>query len=290
MMENQTDAKKEKMVSALKNFPKATITRKQCDLLADSFQRLGYAKRATRVRSCGKWLHFESVGFRQRIRLRSANFCRGRLCPMCAWRRARQKYCEVSRIIDTIQSEDPKLVLMLLTLTMRNCRGVELEGALNRIFQGWSRMMKKDRMRRFTPGWFRTLEISYQGEDRYQTHIRAILLVHPASKRNPDEDMTQEKWVQAWRKAARLDYNPVCSVKRIRSPKGISDAIMVVAAPPVKETDYLKEDKELTDKLVEVFDRAVRGRWLYSLGGQMKKTAKSLNIQLGDEKRQDEII
>lgn len=249
-------------------------------MLADSFQRLGEEKRSMRVRFCSLQLAFAVNTETGEKRLHSADFCRERLCPMCAWRKSLKCFQEVSRVIDATQQEQPNLVPIFLTLTLRNCTGEELGETLDTVFQGWKRVINNDRMKRIFKGWFRALEVTYNKEaDTFHPHIHAILMVEKGYFKGKDY-MTTAEWVKAWRKACRLSYDPVCDIRKV---KGGSKAIKEVSKYTVKDSDFISEDKALTDKLVTVLSRALRNRRLYAFGGLLKEIAKRLGADCPGE-------
>ncbi len=249
-------------------------------MLADSFQRLGERKRSMRVRFCSSQLAFAVDTETGEKRLHSADFCRERLCPMCAWRKSLKCFQEVSRVIDTAQQEQPALVPIFLTLTVRNCTSADLSTTLDTVFEGWNRLTHNDRMKRIFKGWFRALEVTYNKEaDTFHPHIHAILMVDKGYFKGKDY-MTTVEWVKAWRKACRLSYDPVCDIRKV---KGGSKAIKEVSKYTVKDSDFISEDKALTDKLVDTLSKALRNRRLYAFGGLLKEIAKRLGADRPDE-------
>lgn len=255
--------------------------KKVCSLmLADCFQRLGQNKRAMRVRFCSSQLAFAVNTETGEKRLHSADFCRERLCPMCAWRKSLKCFQEVSRVMDAAQQEQANLVPIFLTLTLKNCTGEDLDGTLDTVFQGWHRLINNKRMKRIFKGWFRALEVTYNKEaDTFHPHIHAILMVDKGYFKGKDY-MTTAEWVKAWRKACRLSYDPVCDIRKV---KGGNKAIKEVSKYTVKDSDFISEDKDLTDKLVAILSKALRYRRLYAFGGVLKDIAKRLGADRPDE-------
>jgi plasmid rolling circle replication initiator protein Rep len=259
---------------------KATEKRKKCEVLAKSFRRLSRVEKASRIQDCGTQMVFAHIVAERRMKLHKANFCRERLCPMCAMRRSKQIYAQVSQVMDVVEREYPELTPVFLTLTVKNCKADELGATLDVIYKGWHRLINNGRMKRLLRGWFRALEVTYnQEEDTYHPHVHVVLLVPPSYFIVPRDYMTTEKWVKAWRKALRLDYDPVCDIRAVKKEKDArAGEVAEVAKYTVKDTDYIKDDESLTDKLVDVFSRAVKGRRLYAFGGLMKDVAKQLRL------------
>lgn len=248
--------------------------------LADSFFRLGEDKRGMRIRSCGSQLAFAVNGETGEKKLHAADFCRERLCPMCAWRKSLKCFHQVSRVMNAAQAEQPILVPTFLTLTLRNCSANELVETLDVLFQGWHRLINNNRIKRVVKGWFRALEITYnKSSDTFHPHIHAILMMDKDYFKNKDYMQTSD-WVRLWRKVMRLDYDPICDIRKIRGGK---KAIKEVAKYTVKDSDFISNDEKLTDKLVNILSKALRNRRLYAYGGLLKDIAKRLGAERPDE-------
>lgn len=92
--------------------------------------------------------------------------------------------------------------------------------------------------------------------------------------------METTEWVKLWRKVMRLDYDPICDIRKV---KGGNKAIKEVSKYTVKDSDFISDDKELTDKLVSILSKALRNRRLYAYGGLLKEIAKRLGSENPDE-------
>lgn len=285
--------------------------------LADSLKRQKDDKRALRVRYCGSQLAFWTNTETGVKILHTANFCHDRLCPLCAWQKSRKCFDLVSKVMNVAQAKNPKLVPIFLTLTLRNCSGEELSRALDAIFQGWNRLMSNKRMKRIIEGWFRALEVTYNNEkykfewvknrktgkkekvyilddngnripnpsyDTYHPHLHVILMVDRSYFKGEDYMQTTE-WVKLWRKSLRLDYDPICDIRKV---KGGKKAIKEVSKYTVKDVEYISDDKEMTDRTVSIFSSALRNRRLYAFGGILKEIAKQVEKEIKEKKLETE--
>lgn len=247
--------------------------------VADSFQRLGYDKKAMRVRFCGSALAFLKNLETGERKLQSADFCKERLCPMCQWRKSLKVFHQVSKVMDRAEQENKNLVPLFLTLTLRNCSAAELSITLDNIFKGWNLLWKQRKIERIGKGWFRALEITYNQEaDSFHPHIHAIILVEKEYFKGKDYMETAD-WVQMWRTALKLDYDPICDIRKVKNGKGKHKAVAEVAKYTLKDSEFVKDDKELTDKLVKVLSTSLHGRRLFAFGGLLKKIAKEIGIE-----------
>jgi len=240
-------------------------------IIADSLDRLDDPKRSKRVRDCGRYLTFKKEIESGHKHLVSANFCRERLCPMCQWRRSLKVFYQVSHVMD-LAEENKNLIPLFLTVTIRNCKATipEMTETLDLIFKGWHLLFKIRKIERAILGWFRALEITYNAEtDSFHPHIHAILMVDKSYFKNSYIETTE--WVQLWRSAMRLDYDPICDIRRIKNGKGKRKGIIEVSKYTVKDTEIATHDNARTDRLIHVLGETLKSRRLYAFGGLLKR-------------------
>ena len=247
--------------------------------VADSFQRLGFEKKAMRVRFCGSALGFLKNLKTGEKKLYSADFCRERLCPMCQWRKSMKVFHQVSKVMDRAEQENKDIVPLFLTLTLKNCSGHDLSSTLDTVFKGWKNVIDHRKIRKIVKGWFRALEVTYNKDsDTFHPHIHAVLVVDKSYFKGKDYMETTE-WVQMWRTALKLDYDPICDIRKIKNGKGKHKAVAEVAKYTLKDTDFVHDDNELTDKLIEILSTSLKGRRLFAFGGLLKQIAKQIGIE-----------
>ena len=104
--------------------------------LGTQFDRL-----AGRIRGCSGFLGFgwstdQDTG-ESRLKLRNAQFCRVRHCPVCAWRRALMWQARFYEALPAIIEEYPKARWLFLTLTLRNCDIHDLGETLRLMNSAW---------------------------------------------------------------------------------------------------------------------------------------------------------
>src|SRR5699024_11467426 len=77
----------------------------------------------------------------------------------------------------------------------------------------------------------------------YNQHMHVLVCVEPTYFKNTENYVNQKQWIQFWKKAMKLDYDPNVKVQMIR-PKNkyksdIQSAIDETATYPVKDTDFM---------------------------------------------------
>ena len=252
--------------------------------LAKIYQAAGYEEYAERARTCATWLQYwaQSSGERQLI---GANFCQLRLCPLCTARRAKRMAYKLSQVLSLVQGQHPGTTYLFLTLTVRNCAGDALGAALTQLTGAWDRLCRHRPIQRAVMGWFRAIEITRHG-DSYHPHIHAIVAVEPAYfKRSNGLYLTHDQWVQRWRLALRVDYDPSVRIAKTKAKEGGKDAETAAAVEAAKyatkDSDYI--DPRLTMEeaveIVTVYTRALHRRRLTAYGGWLKEAARALDAE-----------
>ncbi|MCL2254987.1 MAG: protein rep [Lachnospiraceae bacterium] len=271
----------------------------------DGKRVVNYEKRAGNMKFCGSCLEFAKIA--DMLKLIKANFCRIPLCPMCQWRKSMRTFFEVSKIMSVIGMRNPNYVPVFLTLTVKNCLIENLGDNLDSMFKGWNEFMK-NKLRDIVKGWFRALEITYDGDEKitqqrynkarkyydergikvgdknenyntFHPHFHVIMLVERKYFKGKDYMYTKD-WVQLWRKSARLDYDPVCDIRRTRTSTQKRKEVAEVAKYTYKDAEILskKLSEEKKEAVVENLSGALHGRRLYAYGGIMKEIAAELKL------------
>jgi plasmid rolling circle replication initiator protein Rep len=248
---------------------------------------VNYEKRADNMRFCGTYLEFANIG--DELKLIKANFCRVPLCPMCQWRKSMRIFFGVSDIMREIEKRRLNYIPVFLTLTVKNCSLENLNKNLDIAFNGWHDFMRSNSLNpmidgkiiHIVKGWFRALEITYNDKtNTFHPHFHAIMLVEKNYFKGKDY-MKTEDWVKLWRKSAKLDYDPVCDIRRTRSVKGKRKEVAEVAKYTYKDAEILskKLSDDNKDDVVKCLSGALHGRRLYAYGGVMKEIAAELKIK-----------
>lgn len=254
--------------------------RRDAVLLAKSFDRLGLSGKATRCFNCGTQLQFTSsladLHIDADYKLSEANFCRERLCPMCAKRRSLKIFGQVSQVVECIDTE--KYDFLFLTLTVPNVSAKGLADKISQMQKAFNKLIHYVRFRRAVVGYFRSLEVTYnhckrsKSFDTFHPHYHIILVVRKDYFTSA-EYIKRNEFLYMWQRAMN-DYSITqVDVRKVRSEQSrgvvsISKAVAEVAKYTVKSSDYIfKNNAVLTDKIVSVLSDALKGRRLVSFGG-----------------------
>lgn len=243
------------------------------------------AAKAARLGECASALLFQRSECGA-LKLRSANFCRVRLCPICAWRRSLKTQAHMNKILQA--AEPQKLEYLLVTLTLRNCSGEALSGTLDTLIGGFKNLVKRKRYKSAWIGWYRGVEVTHNIEaDTYHPHIHALVAVKPSYFRGKSY-IAQKDLAQDWRECCKIeDYTPVVDIRKVKRWSGgqaqsrtdIIKAVNEVAKYTTKSSDIINfDDWDFTISTLRLLDASFDKRRFIAYGGLFKELHKQLNL------------
>lgn len=239
----------------------------------------GLSKQAARVRDCAEavffHMHADNKNGEIGLKLHSAPYCHYRHCPTCQWRRSLKAKATVMSALPGILQKYPAARFVMLTLTIRNCPVSDLRETVGAMNAGWKRLI----LRKDWPalGWLRAVEVTRGKDGSAHPHYHCLLMLPPEYfSRNY---LPTKAWVQLWREAMRLDYDPVCDVRIVRVKPGrempdgtdarllaVSSAVSEVVKYATKASDLLQGGPEWLREYVE----QVRNLKFATSGGVLK--------------------
>lgn len=243
------------------------------DMLAYIYDNFN-EKKAARLRDCGSFLVFYKT-VDNRLKLKTMNSCRVRLCPVCAWRRSLKIYSHMMKIMEQMNKID-NYAYLFLTLTVKNCNGDLLNENIDLMMSAWQRFMQRKPIKSVIKGWYRGLEITYNDlTDEFHPHFHVVLAVKNSYFKK--SYISQALFTKYWKESLNVDYQPIVNVKRVKGDT--AKAVCECAKYAVKETDYIKpDDLDLSENVVKVLDAALDNRRLIAYGGILKEIHKKLNL------------
>lgn len=144
-------------------------------------------------------------------KLKTANFCRVRLCPMCQWRRSLKMFSQVKKITDKILENDKSTRFIFGTFTIKNTDAENLEACINTLNKKFKYLV--DQKKTFAPakklkqnllGYLKAVEVTYNSKDKtYHPHLHVIFAVKSTFFKNSSNYMTKKEWIELWQKADR---------------------------------------------------------------------------------------
>jgi plasmid rolling circle replication initiator protein Rep len=220
---------------------------------------------AERVENCSQVISFArdppTTSGKQKLKLKTAFFCKVRHCPVCQWRRSLRWQAKVYRALPTLRRDYPDTRFLFMTLTIKNCPVSELRQTLDLMRRAWVRLIKL----RCWParGWVRAVEITRSQKDRSaHPHYHCLLMVPPAYFQG--DYLKQAEWADLWRQCLRIDYKPVVDIRTVKLalvpdshrvnplPKNMWAAVAEILKYAVKPSDMVRDHAwflTLTDQL-----------------------------------------
>lgn len=192
--------------------------------ISETLIRIGRFNQADKMLDCAGYLDFRACPSGHERVLKRANFCRGRFCPTCSWRRALKVFGQVLDIA-SLASQQYKIRWLFLTVTVRNVPGKDLSETIDQMMQGFNRLNQRAFFKKYCYGWFRAMEVTRQnalfdrkGNDNewygtYHPHYHVLLAMKPSYFK--DGYLKQSEWAELWADSVRVDYQPIVDIRRV---------------------------------------------------------------------------
>ena len=236
---------------------------------------------AGNVESCGSYIEFynwQKAG----LKIKTANFCKDRLCPTCNWRRSLRMFAKLSKIIQSETYAKTGYKNLFLTLTVQNCEIDELHTAIKHIFYSFDKFLKNKAIKNAIRGYFRALEITYNPVSQtFHPHLHVILAV-PGSYFKTYY-LSQAKLTFYWQKSLNVEYIPVVDIRKFRDSKGIAEASKYVIKSDQK---FLKS---IDNEALRILRLELQNVRLIGFGGIFRDIAKELKLTMQDDIVENEI-
>lgn len=197
-----------------------------------------------------------------------SNFCRERICCVCAWRRQARFLAQIKPVLSYLERNDYQFIFA--TVTVKNMNYDELETTIDEMIRAFSLLRKRRKIKRSWSGITRSLELTYNQKSKtYHPHIHMLVAVTNDYFETPNKYVTQEELTQYWKESMNLDYTPVCHIRRVDSTDNAAVETLKYALKPSEAEEALK-----------AFYYILKGRRLISFTGVFAKIRKLL--KLGD--------
>jgi plasmid rolling circle replication initiator protein Rep len=256
--------------------------RGQCDdvgglyAVAAEFERY-----ASRMSDCSGLLRFgwsdDLETGEARLRLREAQFCRVRNCPVCQWRRSLMWQARFYQSLPKITEAYPFARWVFLTLTIRNCIIDDLGSTLSEMNIAFKKMTKH---KEFKPvlGWIRTAEVTRGKDGSAHPHFHTLLMV-PSSWFTRDY-VKHSRWVSLWQECLRVNYEPNVDIRPVKAKilaEGQCESIATALQGAVAETlKYAVKPADMTSDsawFLELTRQTFKRRFV-ATGGVLKNILK----------------
>lgn len=235
----------------------------------------GEHKRAENIRQCATMLGFTEID--RVAHVVKANFCRERICSVCAWRRQSKFVAQMLPVLDYLEKRTYRF--LFATLTIKNVTYGNLGDSIDLLMCSYDKLLHRKKIKKAWLGVARSLEVTYNSEtDSFHPHIHLLIAVAEDYFTTDELYITQSELTQFWKESAGLDYFPQCD---IRAVKGNEDATL--------ETFKYALKPSKNEKALEGFFYALKGRRLISFSGVFAKARKLFNYSSFEEVLTDDL-
>ena len=217
-------------------------------------------------------------------KLKTANFCRVRLCPMCQWRRSLKMFSQVKKITDKILENDKSTRFIFGTFTIKNTDAENLEACINTLNKKFKYLV--DQKKTFAPakklkqnllGYLKAVEVTYNSKDKtYHPHLHVIFAVKSTFFKNSNNYMSKKEWISLWQQALGVDYKPQIDIRAIKS--GTAKAVAEVAKYPVKTAPILSLNDDEAVEVLKTLTLSLNKKRFVSYGGIFKTVKQELKL------------
>lgn len=238
-------------------------------------------KKAYNVKKCAEVLNYQ-IDENGQLKLYQVWFCKSRLCPICNWRRTVKASKQLELTLNEAVVREPNARFLFLTLTTKNTVGKEnLKAELSKMGRAIYKLMQYKKVAKNLLGYVRSTEITVADDGSYNQHMHVLLLVSPTFFKDKNNYIEQKEWVKFWKKAMKLDYEPVVFIEAVKGKSGkgsLKSAALETAKYQTKSSDYLTKDDAKNLKVIGDLEYALRGNRQISFGGIFKIIKRELHL------------
>ena len=240
----------------------------------------GFKKESELVRSCASYLLFSNqknlTTSATRLKLKKANFCKFRFCNMCSWRRSINTSRKLLEALEFVENSR-KISYLFLTLTVQNPLIQNLKESIEHLNKSFKRMSETKAYKKAVLGSFKALEILGDNTKDGEAHPHFHILLIVKNNYFKDKDyIKHDTWVEMWKDALRVDYQPFVDVRKVRTIELNQDKNLTALQSAIFEVaKYTLKHTELTRKNCNDFTHIInqtKNMRFYSVGGFLKDT------------------
>lgn len=289
---------------------------KHKEALADALFEYGspeLKKRAQLMENCGHLVEY-GITADGEYGLKSASFCRQRLCPVCQWRRSLKIY---KRLREAASALSDSVTYQLLTVSRPNCAAEKLPQEITTLYKNCDTLLKLPELRsrkelerlqarmpsgvllpdvrKAVKGYFRAFECTYnRTTDMFHPHLHIVLAVNP-SYYNSRYYITRERYVAAWNMLNMWDkdsagYDLSLDIRRIKDIGGGLAEVCKYATKPLPICGNDAESMRAAAHHAEVADFALHGRRLIRAAGCIQEALRGDDLDEPDDDSNDFVI
>lgn len=269
-------------------FDKWGAKKSQSIFMSERMNKAGFMERGFRMLNCSTQLSYYKCPVCGDIKIKKANLCRDKLCPLCSWRLSIQRFANMAELMKRVQAKYPDLEYGFITLTVPNCYPRMLRATMKEMSAAWNRLANRKAIKEGVLGWARSVEITYN--ERYDTvhpHYHIIALAR-------DKRVFREI-IDIWLEVNRLGAIIASQDSRIiaaDSPTPVPITNDDILSAVLETFKYAVKSNDLDNMPLSSFRsfvENVNGIRVTSFGGILKTLKHDLNLEFEEATTEEEI-
>jgi len=232
------------------------------------------------LEGCGRELCYEACEIVEHgKKLRRANFCKVRSCSMCQWRRSLVVRSQVLDLAKVHLERHPTDVPVMLTMTVPNVSGKDLNKKIDEMARGLKRFIKRKVVRNVVRSWFKSLEVPRNRKRKdWHPHFHVLLMVpEEYFRRSSGLYLERDEWLKLWQESMRDDSITQVDVRVMmsREERSLESIVAEVAKYATKPSSLVEKDKYgreyINPEVLSELHYGLKGRRLIGYGGLFKE-------------------
>lgn len=207
----------------------------------------------------------------------TADFCRERICNICAWRRQAKFVSQTRPVLNILANKNYRF--LFATLTVRNVDYDELKQTLDLMMRAFHKFMMRRQIKRAFEGFIRSVELTYNEKlDNFHPHIHLLVAVKEDYFHNKDKYISQGLLAELWQECLGIGYEPIVHIETVDNTERAQLETLKYALKPSQ-----------SDKALKTFLYILRGRRLVSFSGIFAKIRKDLMLSDFEDNLLDDV-
>lgn len=240
----------------------------------DWLESEGQFEKAENVRECATMIGITDVDGVAHVT--KANFCRERICSVCAWRRQSKFVAQMSPVMSLLEKKGYEF--LFVTLTVKNVEYVKLGDCVDLLLKGYDRLLHNKKVKTGWCGKVRSLEVTFNSDTKtFHPHIHILVAVHKNYFKSEDY-ISLDELISIWKKSVRADYKPSVEIQKVTDgEKGAVETLKYAFKPSVDEL------------ALKGFFYLLKNRRLVSFSGVFAEVRKLLRLSSFEEVLTDDM-
>ena len=244
-------------------------------LITDALREIGENTRARHIDDCATYVKVATK--ENDVKIVDANFCRQRLCNVCAWRRQAKYYSQMLEVEKVMRDSGIAADrFYFTTLTIKNCYAKDLRITIKKLLSAWDKLLHYKIIQGCIDGYVRAIEVTYNKERKdYHPHVHVVFCL-----KQGEEPPKAGQLSYYWGKALKVDYLPVIDIRKCTD--GTNKDVLKYSLK------YRYEDVNAVT--VSTYLYSLMGRRLISFGGIYAEIRRALKQGDFEEELNDENV